>query len=109
MGKLQNKTQMQNFKVLKSLGEGAFSTVYKVKRISDGQEYALKKVKMGKLTEKEKLNALNEIRILASIQHPNIVSYKESFMEDRTSTLCIVMEFCDGGDLLQKITMARSG
>lgn len=30
-------------------------------------------------------------------------------MEDRTSTLCIVMEFCDGGDLLQKITMARSG
>ena len=82
---------------------------------------------MGKLTEKEKLNALNEIRILASIQwvylsiishntlfctairHPNIVSYKESFMEDRTSTLCIVMEFCDGGDLLNKITLARSG
>ena len=30
-------------------------------------------------------------------------------MEDRTSTLCIVMEYADGGDLLQKITMARSG
>ena len=26
-------------------GEGAFSTVFKVKRISDGQEYALKKVR----------------------------------------------------------------
>jgi len=64
---------------------------------------------MAKLTEKERQNALNEVRILASISHPNIVSYKEAFMEDRTSTLCIVMEFCDGGDLLQKITMARSG
>ena len=42
-------------------------------------------------------------------RHPNIVSYKEAFMEDRTSTLCIVMEYADGGDLLQKITMARSG
>ena len=30
-------------------------------------------------------------------------------MEDRTSTLCIVMEYADGGDLLQKITLARSG
>lgn len=64
---------------------------------------------MGKLTAKEKENALNEVRILASIQHPNIISYKESFMEDRTSTLCIVMEHADGGDLLQKITLARSG
>ena len=30
-------------------------------------------------------------------------------MEDRTSTLCIVMEYADGGDLLQKITQARAG
>jgi NIMA (never in mitosis gene a)-related kinase len=36
--------------------------------VSDGVLYALKKVKLGKLTEKEKENALNEVRILASIQ-----------------------------------------
>ena len=43
------------------LGEGSFSCVYKVKRLSDGQEYAMKKVKMGMLKEKEKDNALNEV------------------------------------------------
>ena len=64
---------------------------------------------MGKLTDKEKQNALNEVRILASIQHPNIISYKESFFEDKTSTLCIVMEYADGGDLLQKINAAKNG
>jgi len=100
---------MQNFQVVKSLGEGAFSTVYKVKRLSDNQEYALKKVKMGKLTEKEKQNALNEVRILASINHPNVISYKESFFEDKSSTLCIVMEYADGGDLLDKITKIKQG
>ena len=30
-------------------------------------------------------------------------------MEDRTSTLCIVMEYADGGDLLQLITAAKTG
>lgn len=60
----------------------------------------MKKVKMGKLTEREKQNALNEVRILASIQHPNIIGYKEAFFEEATSSLCIVMEFADGGDLL---------
>jgi len=67
---------------LTKLGEGAFSSVYKVKRNSDGLEYALKKVKMGALGEKEKMNALNEVRILASIEHPNVISLKESFFDD---------------------------
>ena len=48
-------------------GEGAYSSVYSVLRLSDGKQYALKKVKMGKLSDKEKENALNEVRILASI------------------------------------------
>lgn len=64
----------------------------------------MKKVKMGKLTEREKQNALNEVRILASIQHPNIIGYKEAFFEEATSSLCIIMEFADGGDLLQMIS-----
>lgn len=36
----------------------------------------MKKVRIGQLKEKEKENSLNEIRILASINHPNIVAYK---------------------------------
>jgi NIMA (never in mitosis gene a)-related kinase len=71
-----------------------------VRRISDGSEYAMKKVKMIKLSEREKQNALNEVRILASINHPNIIGYKEAFFEDSTSCLCIIMEYADGGDLL---------
>ena len=94
---------MNNFKTIGKLGEGAFSTVYKVKRISDGMDYALKKVQMGKLSSKEKENALNEVRILASVVSENIIQYKESFFDDHSGCLCIVMELCDGGDLLKKI------
>jgi NIMA (never in mitosis gene a)-related kinase len=96
-------TTMKDFLILSKIGDGAYSEVYKVRRSSDGQVYALKKVKMGKLSPKEKENALNEVRILASIQHPSIVGYKEAFFEDQTACLCLVMDFLDDGDLYQKI------
>jgi len=85
-------TTIQDFQILKKLGDGAFSSVFSVKRISDGSIYAMKKVKIGKLSEKEKENALNEIRILASISHQNVVAYKEAFFENKEGCLCIVME-----------------
>lgn len=75
---------MKDFLVLTKIGDGAYSEVFKVKRLGDGQIYALKKVKMGKLSTKEKENALNEVRILASVYHPNVVGYKEAFFEDNS-------------------------
>lgn len=78
---------MQNFKLLGRLGEGAYSQVYKVKRIEDGVVYALKRVKLKNLKEKEIQNAINEVRILASIKHKNVISYKEAFMEPKTESL----------------------
>ena len=58
-----------------------------MKRIPDGLEYALKKVKLLNLSDKEKQNALNEVRILASIRHPNMISYKEAFLEETSNSL----------------------
>jgi NIMA (never in mitosis gene a)-related kinase len=72
-------------------------------RKSDQKEYALKQVRIEKLSEKERQNALNEVRILASIQNRNIIAYKEAFFDEDSNSLCIVMEFADGGDLYNKI------
>jgi NIMA (never in mitosis gene a)-related kinase len=94
---------MDNFQILSKLGEGAYSTVFKVMRNIDNQVYALKKVKLTNLSEKERENALNEVRILASVQSNYVVSYKEAFFDEKDRTLCIVMEFADNGDLYQKI------
>lgn len=94
---------LSDFKELKLLGEGAFSAVYKVRRLADGETYALKKVKLPSLTDKEKRNALNEIRLLASVRHENVISYRDAFFDDRTRCLCIILECVDGGDLFQLI------
>ena len=94
---------MEGFEIIEKLGDGAYSIVYKVKRKEDSNIYALKKVKLKGLSDKEKQNALNEVRILASVKSPFVISYKEAFIEEETETLCIVMEYADKGDLYQKI------
>lgn len=54
---------------------------------------------MNELSAKERESALNEIRILASIEHDNIIAYKDAFIDDKEDVLCIVMEFAEKGDL----------
>lgn len=58
---------------------------------------------MIRLNQKEKDGALNEVRLLASINVPYVISYKGSFFHNETQSLCVVMEYADGGDLEGKI------
>jgi NIMA (never in mitosis gene a)-related kinase len=67
----------------------------------------MKKVKLSALNRKEKENALNEVRILASVGHKNVIAYKEAFWDEENGTLCIVMEMADSGDLESKIEQAK--
>jgi len=94
---------IKDFEIGKELGKGAFGTVCFVKRKEDSKMYAMKRVKISQLNTKEKENALNEVRILASLNNQNIVGYKEAFFDEDSKTLNIVMEFADDGDLESKI------
>ena len=49
------------------------------------------------------MSSLNEIRLLASISHPNIIAYKESFYDEKNETLNLILEYANGGDLHSKI------
>ena len=96
-------TSMNDFKIEKVLGKGSFGSVYLVTRKEDQKIYALKSVIMEKLNKKEQENSVNEVRILASVNHPNVIGYKEAFWDDHNNTLNIVMEYADDGDLQTKI------
>ena len=76
------KTTLRDFQILQKLGDGAYSSVFKVRRLEDDCIYALKKVKYSSMSHKDKENAINEVRILSIINHPNVVQYKEAFIDD---------------------------
>jgi len=63
------------------LGKGSYGVVQKVLRKQDKQLYALKIVNIKKLQPREREDAVNEIRVLASIKHRNIVRYCDAFVE----------------------------
>ncbi len=94
---------LNDFEIGRELGKGAFGSVFIVRRKQDKKIYAMKQVKIIGLSEKEKKNSFNEVRILASLSHKNIIGYKEAFYDNNTETLNIVMEYADDGDLSSKI------
>ena len=94
---------LNDFILGKDLGKGAFGSVRIVTRKKDKQVYAMKSVSIGKLDNKEKEAALNEVRILASLNHPNIIGYKDAFYDENSKSLNIVMEYADDGDIAHKI------
>ena len=106
-------TSIRDFKKEKVLGKGSFGSVYLVRRKQDNKIYALKTVIMEKLNKREQENSVNEVRILASVNHPNVIGYKEAFWEEdgnAGSSLNIVMEYADDGDLHSKIEkMKKAG
>ena len=58
---------------------------------------------LNRLSDRDKLRQIFEFQLLQRLRHPNIVKYKESIYEKHSQLLYIVMEFCEEGDLLQKI------
>jgi NIMA (never in mitosis gene a)-related kinase len=94
---------LKDFELLKQIGKGSFGVVYRVKRKRDGQIYAMKCINISKMDKKSIENCLTEIRILCSVSHPNVVGYKEAFLDKVDTELDIVMEYVGGGDLASKI------
>ncbi|KAL9644369.1 hypothetical protein ABK040_005827 [Willaertia magna] len=87
----------------KKIGSGSYGSVYIVHHSSKPEKkYVLKKIPLKGLSQKEKQSAKQEVKLLQSLQHPFIVRYIDSFL-DEDSNLCIVMSYCKGGDIANHI------
>ena len=91
-----------DYKKLNFLGEGSFAAVYRVQnRITDAVR-AMKVInKSSTCSEEDDKEILNEINILRTMDHPNILKIFE-FYSNRES-YSIVTELCSGGELFQEI------
>ena len=94
---------LEDFEFGRVLGKGVFGSVIIVKRRQDKEIYAMKRVKISGLTKRELENSFNEVRLLASLNHKNVIGYREAFYDQSSNTLNIVMEYADDGDLSTKI------
>lgn len=76
-----NSRYAGNFCEIEKIGKGGFGAVYKAYNYVDEQLYAIKKVSFRKYDEINNLRALGEVRLLAKLNHRNIVRYNTSWIE----------------------------
>ncbi|XP_070656253.1 serine/threonine-protein kinase Nek3 isoform X5 [Bos indicus] len=91
---------MDGYRVLRVIGEGSFGRALLVQQESSNRMFAMKEIRLPKSLSDTRISR-KEAVLLAKMKHPNIVAFKESF--EAEGHLYIVMEYCDGGDLMQKI------
>ena len=91
-----------DYKKVNFLGEGSFAAVYRVQnRITDSIR-AMKVInKSSTCSEEDDKEIFNEINILRTLDHPNILKIFEFYSNKESYS--IVTELCSGGELFQEI------
>ena len=89
------------YKIGQQLGEGAFGEVRKCTHRETKEVRAVKVLKKESMDQSEKESMLNEIKILKSLDHPNIVKIYEYFEDEKR--FYIVTDLVKGGELFDEI------
>ncbi|KAM5288037.1 LOW QUALITY PROTEIN: serine/threonine-protein kinase Nek5 [Ctenodactylus gundi] len=96
---------MDKFDLIKIIGEGAFGSAHLAKGKLDSKYCVIKEVSVATTPIQDKEVPSKEVVLLEKMKHPNIVTFFSSFQEN--NRLFIVMEYCDGGDLMTRIRQQR--
>lgn len=96
---------LEDYEKIRVVGKGAFGTAILYKRLSDKMHVVMKEVYLTDMTKDERNMALNEVNVLSSLNHPNIIRYIGSFLKQ--DALTIIMEYANAGNLSQLIKQKK--
>jgi calcium-dependent protein kinase len=90
------------YRVGTKLGDGAFGSVHKITHRTTREVRAVKVIRKANLrAAHEREMFFNEVAVLRSIDHPNVLKLYEFFQDDRSYYL--ITEYCEGGELFDRI------
>jgi eukaryotic-like serine/threonine-protein kinase len=91
-------SHIDSYEILDVVGHGGMGAVYRVRHLITNRIEALKVIASGRGSNEDRLERFNrEIRLLASLAHPNIAILHTAFHHE--DQLVMVMEYVDGTDL----------
>ncbi|XP_061564070.1 eukaryotic translation initiation factor 2-alpha kinase 1 [Cololabis saira] len=77
----QTSRYLNEFEEFCRLGKGSYGNVFKVINKLDGQDYAVKKILIKRVSKEDCMKVLREVKVLSSLQHVNVVGYHTAWME----------------------------
>ncbi|KAK7340064.1 hypothetical protein VNO77_20756 [Canavalia gladiata] len=92
------RVSIEDFEILKVVGQGAFAKVYQVRKKGTSEIYAMKVMRKDKIMEKNHAEYMKAERdILTKMEHPFVVQLRYSFQTKYR--LYLVLDFVNGGHL----------
>ena len=88
---------MEYYSLIRKLGEGSYGTVHLCKHRQTGDEFACKVISLTKINQASLRKLHEEISIMKSVDHPNIIKLREVFFGSKT--VYLIMDCCLGGEL----------
>ena len=83
------------------IGRGSYGIVYRAIHRRTKNIYVIKKVPLSPPSNHKLKDAINEVEILKSLTHPNIIQYLGYHIENHA--LSIITEYAEGGDLFKLV------
>jgi len=97
---------VDDWKVIGELGKGCYATVRLANHTKTKKPAAMKVIPKRIEDKEQDLQRLQlECQVMVSLEHPNIVKLYE--VKETSTEIVLIMEFCEGGDLLDYIRKKR--
>ncbi|KEG10698.1 protein kinase domain [Trypanosoma grayi] len=104
-GRKDDKRTINDYVVLRRIGQGSHSRVALVQHRETKESYAMKIMRLGPKIEERRVRAIrSEIAVMKTVAHPHLVRLHEVIGDKTHKTIFLIMQYISGGGVARALS-----